>query len=91
MANYNCVCVYGIKCNVRAFRLSEPCLSSCNQSTVLLRLQLCVCAANFFCFDTCRNAFNVNLCACCVCVYVFVCDPFCFLFTNAWMSAMHER
>lgn len=41
MTNYICVCmwvcVYDIKCNVRALRVSEPCLSSCNQSTVLLR------------------------------------------------------
>lgn len=44
--------VYGdIKCNVRAFRLSEPCSSSCTQSTMLLRLtirELNVCVFLFF-------------------------------------------
>lgn len=40
-----------IKCNVRAFRLSEPCSSSCTQSTMLLRLtirELNVCVSFLF-------------------------------------------
>lgn len=66
-----CVCVYGIKCNVRAFRLSEPCNFLVNFVTQI----------NFF------RQLHEGICARAVCVMLCVraWDPFCFhLPVPAW-------
>lgn len=67
-----CVCVCDIKCNARAFGLSQPCVSSCDQSAGLLRLTYpwhlheCICShaapvcACVLCTDACVSVREVT-------------------------------